>query len=158
MKFKIIIISLLIVVFLIPVICISKELNPETWNEVWEFYERTHFYNKTKIVNSSDITSVWVYKIMTDDDRAKIIEIVKRHDLEKSEKFKDCDHQLILEEIDCQKRLYRVKELAYYDDMDKVLENNNYPDNKWVSIPPSSIVEELYNRTCKSSNETSEKQ
>lgn len=157
MKFKIICISLFMV-FLIPLMSISRELNPETWGKIWEFYEKTHYYNKNSITQSSGIVSVWVYKFMTDDDRNKIIEIIKKYDAEKSEKFKDCDHQLILEEIDCQNKMYRVKKLAYYDDMDNMLENRSYENNKWESIPQESIILELYNRICESPKNSSEKE
>jgi len=92
MKFKILWISLIIIVFLFPSICFSGQPDSNTW----EYFDNNWYYNKTSISKSADIISVWVYRNVTNDKRKERIEIVKKYDLEKSKKYQNFDHYLVL--------------------------------------------------------------
>ncbi len=59
-----------------------------------------------------------------------MIDRVEEYDLGKSIKYHDYDHILCLDEIDCKKRIIRVKKIIFYDDDKKVLERGDFFMNK----------------------------
>ncbi|MGP8153738.1 MAG: surface-adhesin E family protein [Smithella sp.] len=144
MKFKILCISLLMVVFLFPSICFSGKLD----SKVWQHYSDNWYYNKTNLTKSSNIISVWTYKIITNDERKKITESIKKYDLKKAKKYQNLDHLVVLWEIDCKNRLRRIKESIDYDNKEKVLDSVKNLNNEWARIMPNSVSETLYDKIC----------
>ena len=67
---------LFLLVFSLPSICFSE---PDS--KVWEYFQPRFYYNKTKMIKSSNIISVWVYKIVTDDERNNKVESMKKNNL-----------------------------------------------------------------------------
>jgi hypothetical protein len=125
--------------------------------KVWEYFSDNQYYNKKNITKSSNIISVWTYKIVTDDERKYVIEIVKEYDLEKSIKYQHYEYNLSLRKIDCKKRLTNSEETIFYDNNGKVLNQITYENTKWESIPPQSIIEELYDKVCVTPKKTLKK-
>ena len=140
--------SILIVFFTVsfmsfPSICFSE---PDS--KVWESFQPRFYYNKTNLIKSSNIISVWVYEITTDEQRKEMIEIVKKESLEKSKKYQHYEYKMMLWKIDCKNRQGKREKTIYYDDKGKVLDQFTYKNSEWESIPPESNLEILYNRIC----------
>ncbi|MGA9109001.1 MAG: surface-adhesin E family protein [Smithella sp.] len=144
MKFKILRISLIVIVFLFPSLCFSQRPDPDKW----EHYGVNSYYNKTNITKSSDIVSVWTYTIVTDDIREKTIKIKKEEDLEKSVKYQNFDHIVMWSEIDCAFKVWRKDEIEFYDDKENVLDQQKNIYSEWGNIVPDSLMERLYNKVC----------
>ena len=147
MKFKIFCIFFIIVVFSLSSTCFSEQPNPKEWESLGTTSDG-HYFNKTNIAKSPNIISIWTYHVVTNDEREKSVELIKKYDLEKSIKFQKYDHNVILMEIDCKKRLYRGKKFIYYDNMGKVLENDSHENSKMENIQPESPIEGLYKKVC----------
>ncbi len=144
MKFKILRISLLIIVFSFPSLCFSEKPNPK----IWKSLEYNSYYNIKIITTSSNTKLVWVYKIVTDDTRKKRIEEVKKYDLERSIKYKQYQHEAVLWEIDCKKRLWRLKDIIDFDNNEKVLDRYRHDNSEWESIMPNSRGGLLHQKIC----------
>jgi hypothetical protein len=144
MKFKILWISLLISVFSFPSLCLSEQPNPK----IWKSLEHNSYYNIKIITTLSDTKLIWVYKTITDDARKKRIEEVKKYDLERSIKYKQYHHEAVLWEIDCRKKLWRLKDIIDFDNNEKVLDRYRYENSEWGIIIPYSRGELLYKKIC----------
>ena len=92
--------------------------------------------------------SVWTYNIVTDDFREQKIEAIKKNDFEKSRKYQYYDHNVVLSEINCRKRLVRTKMYVDYDDNGEVLYSYTYKNREWKDITPGSTGEKLYQKLC----------
>jgi len=121
-------------------------------SNVWEHLGKTRsgdcYYSKTIIKKSSDIISVQTYKIVTEDLRKDTIEEVKKSDLAKSKKYQYYEHNIRVDEIDCQKKLYRVTESIDYDDNGNVLNRFTYTNEPWKSIPVLTGQDSLREKFC----------
>ena len=119
---------------------------------VWELIGNNSFgiyyYNKTNITKSSDIISVWIYQTPTDDIKEGVIESVKKNNLEKSIKYKNYEHTMGLNEIDCKNRKVLQTNLIFYDDKNNILDNYTIDNSKWTDIPPDTLFNILYNKIC----------
>jgi hypothetical protein len=144
MKFKILRISLIVIVFSFPFLCFSERPDPDKWEQ----YGENSYYNKTNITKSSDIISVWTYTNVTDDIREKTIKIKKEEDLEKSVKYQNFDHIVMWSEIDCAYRVWRQDEIVFYDDKENVLDQQKNIHSEWGNIIHDSLMERLYNKVC----------
>jgi hypothetical protein len=153
MKFKILCISLIIVVVSLPSICLSEQ--PDS--KVWESFSNNYYYNKTNIAKSSDIISVWTYTIESDDNKRKMVNIWKNIDLEKSAKYQHYDHTIFLDEFDCKKKLKRRKEYIWYDDKRNVLDHHKVDNSEWTRVIPNSMFETLYDKLCVTPKKSSRK-
>lgn len=144
MKFKILRISLLIIVFSFPSLCFPEQPNPKIWKPL----EHNSYYNIKIITTASDTKLVWAYKTVTNDTRENRIEEVKKYDLEKSIRYQNYHHEVVLWEIDCRKRLWRVKDIIDFDKDEKVLDRYRYSNSEWDSIIPMSRGVLLYQEVC----------
>ncbi|MGP8154642.1 MAG: surface-adhesin E family protein [Smithella sp.] len=149
MKFKILWISLIVVVFSFPSLCFSEQ--PDS--KVGEPFDNNWYYNKTNITKSANIISVWTYNIVTDDFRKHKIEEIKKVDLDKSVKYQNYDHNLGLWKIDSINKQKRLIELTDYDDKGNILDRNIYKDSEWKNIKPNSVFEKLYIKVGVTQNE-----
>jgi len=144
MKFKILRISLIVIVFSFPFLCFSERPDPDKWEQ----YGENSYYNKTNITKSSDMVSVWTYTTVTDDIREKTIKIKKEEDLEKSVKYQNFDHIVMWSEIDCVYKVWRQDEIVFYDNKENVLDQQKNINSEWGNIIPDSLMERLYNKVC----------
>jgi hypothetical protein len=144
MKFKILRISLIVIVFLFPSLCFSELPDPDKWEE----YGENAYYNKTNITKSSDIVSVWTYTTVTDDIREKTIKIKKEEDWEKSVKYQNFDHIVMWSEIDCAYKVWRKDEIEFYDNKENILDQQKNIYSEWGNIIPDSLMDRLYNKVC----------
>jgi hypothetical protein len=116
--------------------------------KVWKFFSYLWYYNKKSLTKSSNIISVWTYKIVTDDERKDMIDIIKKSDLEKSIKYEHLDDYISLEKIDCKNRMKKTEASVDYDDEGHVLDQYTNKNSEWKNIPPESVMETLYNKVC----------
>jgi hypothetical protein len=137
-------IFLTIIIFSCPSVCFPEQPDPKIWKPL----EYNSYYNIKILTTSSNTKLVWTYKIVTYDTREKRIEEVKKYDLEKSIKYQHYHHEAILWEIDCTKRLWRLKKIIDFDDNEKALDHYIYDNREWDSIISMSRVELLYQKVC----------
>ena len=128
---------------LLSSICFSEKLDAKTW----ESFGVGYYYNKKTLTKSSNVVSVWTYKIVTENEKKDKIEIIKKEDSKKSIKYLQYDHYLGLWEIDCKKKMYRGKEFKDYDNQGKVLSSIKHRFD-WKNIKPNSVMDKLYVRVC----------
>jgi len=137
--------TLLMIIFLaFPPTCLSEQPDPK----IWDYVGYNFYYNKKIIKKSPDLPLVWSYMTITDDIREKRVEEVKKYDPEKSIKYKDYHHEVVLWEIDCNKRSFRMKEYIDFDKNGKVIDRYKYNDSEWDSIISKSRGETLYKKAC----------
>jgi hypothetical protein len=122
----------------------------KTPGKSWEYLSDNVYYNKRNITKSSNMISVWTYNIVTDDFREQKIEAIKKNDLEKSRKYQYYDHNVVLSEMNCRKRLIRTKMYIDYDDNGEVLTSYTYKKCEWKDIIPGTPGEKLYQKLCMS--------
>jgi hypothetical protein len=127
-----------------PAICFSEQPDPK----VWEYLSDNFYYNKTNLIKSSDTISVWTYRTITDDERKYLIEHFRKSDLEKSKKYQSLDHQTMLLEIDCRKKLSKIEKLVNYNDKKNILYEETYKNSEWTDIIPESKLDETYKKIC----------
>ena len=127
-------------------------------SKVWESISPSYYYNKTSITKSSNFIYVYIYKIVADNQRKKLIEMLKKNDLEKSIKYKNWDHYISLNNFDCKNGRSRFEEIINYDDEGNILYQYTYKDSEWKSISPGTLTEELYNKVCVNPKRTIEEE
>ena len=160
MRLKILWISLIIIIFSFPSVCFSElkkhdrvlKIIPHLPDsKVWEYYGKISngdiYYNKTNLTKSSDKSYVWIYQTVTDDYKKQRIEVIKMDDLELSEKFHNYDHSIMLSEIDCKNKKFRLKQMIDYDDKGDLLKNIIY-DTDSSNFIPGSLPDTLYQQIC----------
>lgn len=155
MKFKNFCISIIVVVFSIPLICFSEQPESKVKKtyqlpdcKVWEYFGQNSYYNKKTLSKSSDIISVWIYTITRDQQREEMVEYFKKYDLEKCKKYQNFDHYISLYEIDCKNKQTKYKESKDYDDQENVLEHQINKDIEWKNIKPYTVSDGLYKNLC----------
>jgi hypothetical protein len=114
----------------------------------WEYLSDNVYYNKRNFTKLSNIVSVWTYNVVTDDFREQKIVAIKKNDLDKSRKYEYYDHNVVLSEINCRKRLARTKMYVDYDDAGEVLYSYTYNSRDWKDITTGSLGEKLYQKLC----------
>ena len=58
------------------------------------------------------------------------------------------NYQLVLVEIDCVNKKYRISSMSIYDEKDSVLASLPKPSDEWIDIPPNTQMEILKNEVC----------
>jgi len=121
-------------------------------SNAWEHLGKTRsgdcYYNKASVSKSSHVIEVRTYKIVTQDFRKAAIEEVKKNDPANSIKYHNYDHNVRVDEIDCQKNLYRVTESIDYDVHGNVLDHFRYANEPWRSIPVLTGLDTLRGKFC----------
>jgi len=141
-------IVLFLLVVSLPSICFSEQPDSYVWELIGNNSFGIYYYNKTNITKSSDIISVWIYQTPTDDSKEGVIESVKKNNLEKSITYKNYEHTMGLNEIDCKNRKVLQTNLIFYDDKNNILDNYTIDNSKWTDIPPDTLFNILYNKIC----------
>jgi len=141
--------SLLVVFFTMsamtsPVLCFAEQ--PDS--KVWEHLSNNFYYNKTNLIQTSDTVSVWTYRTITDDERKYLVEHFRKSDSEKSQKYQNLDHQTMLLDIDCRKKMSKIQKLANYDDKGNALYEETYTNSEWINIIPESKLDETFKKIC----------
>ena len=114
----------------------------------WAFLSDNVYYNKRNFTKISNIVSVWTYNNVTDEFRERKIEAIKKNDLDKSRKYEYYDHNVVLSEINCRKKLAKTKMYVDYDDAGEVLTSYTYNNREWKEIATGSLGEKLYQKLC----------
>ncbi len=144
MKRKIFWISVIIIISYFPAICFAQQPNPKIWKPL----EYNSYYNIKIITTSSDTKLVWTYKTVTNVARDKRIEEVKQYDLERSIKYQQYSHEVILWEIDCKNKQWRLKDIINFNKDEKVLDRYSFNNSAWEGIIPNSMMDLLYHKVC----------
>ena len=58
------------------------------------------------------------------------------------------NYQLVLVEIDCVNKKYRISSMSIYDEKDSVLASLPKASDEWSNIPPNTQMEILKNEVC----------
>jgi hypothetical protein len=114
----------------------------------WELLNNDFYYNKTNLIKSSNTVSVWTYRIITADERNFLTDYFRESDSEKSIKYQTLDHQTMLLNIDCKKKLSKILKLINYDNQENVLYAETFRNSEWKSIIPGSNLEGTYKKIC----------
>lgn len=141
-RFLFIILPMIICVF--PSIVLSGQLDPK----IWEPLGYNSYYNKKIIRKPPDNLLVWTYQTVNDDIIKRRIEGAKNYDFDKAAKYKDYHHEVVLREIDCGKRLIRMKEFIDFDKSGNIIDRYKYSNSEWDGIIPQSRGEALYQKIC----------
>lgn len=130
-------------------------------SNVWEHLGKTRsgdtYCNKINSTSSSGIISVSTYKIVTEDFRQQTMEEAKKNYPEKIMQYQRYDHNIRVDEIDCQKNMYRVKEMVDYDDKGNVLNCYQYENEQWRNIPVLTGLDTLREKYCGNQKQTVKK-
>jgi hypothetical protein len=126
----------------------SSEISGRPVGKSWELLSDNVYYNKRNFTKLANIVSVWTYNIVTDDFREQKIEAIKKNDLDKSRKYEYYDHNVVLSEINCRKKLARTKMYVDYDDAGEVLYSYTYNSRDWKDIITGSSCDKLYQKLC----------
>jgi hypothetical protein len=144
MNFKVLRIFLLtLIIFPLPSLCLSEQ--PDS--QKWVFFADNCYYNKN-FTKSSNILSVWTYITVTDDFRKETIQDIKKDDFNKSIRYKNYDYIVSLNEFDCTKKRFRMKEFMDCDYDGNILEHITTDNNNWENITPGSSFDKLYEKVC----------
>ncbi|MRR18465.1 MAG: hypothetical protein EG826_18640 [Deltaproteobacteria bacterium] len=135
---------LVILIVAFPLMCVAEGPNPK----VWEPMGRQFYYNKKMITESSGRLLVWTYRTVTDEDRARRIEEVKKYDPGKSIPYQKYHHECFLWEIDCGNRRIKTKEYIDFDGDGKAIDRYRYDGGEWESVVAGSGAERLYQKAC----------
>jgi len=108
------------------------------------------FYDSESIFISDDIVNVWGKIIYSEKAKQDVIR-------KKGTKYKKLDKSLFLLKIDCSKRRVQLLEKIDYALDGSILDRVNLPEflAEWVSIPPGSIAEKIFEEICVIENTTS---
>jgi hypothetical protein len=145
--------SLLFIIFFSLVLTFASICSSEpAGNKTWEFYGTSkgggsYYFSKINNAKSSDVTSVWCYKTITDIERKEKIESLRQYKPDESIKYKNYSYNIARIEINCKRKLNRVVESMSYDNKGNILEHGTF-DNEWESIIPQSMNEKLYQKNC----------
>ena len=153
MKFKILWMSCLLVILSFPSICFSEKPNPK----IWEPLENNSYYNKKIITKSPGLLLFWTYQKVTDENRKQRVEEVKQYDLEKSIRYQNYHHEVVLWKIDCPNKRIMMQEFIDFDKTVKVLDRYRYVNSEWISIVRGSKGERLYQNVCTTQKKSSQK-
>ncbi len=143
-KFQVRVAVLTIIIVSFSFMCFSEEPNPK----VWEPMGHQLYYNKKIITESSGMLLVWTYRTVTNENRAKRIEEVRKYDPEKSIPYQKYHHECFLWEIDCGNRRIKTKEFIDFDRDGKVIDRYRYDNGEWESVIAGSGAERLYQNAC----------
>jgi len=114
----------------------------------WERISDNFYFDKTNVTKSSDIISVLVYSIVTEEERKEIEKEAKKRDSDKSLKYLLYTHESVLCEIDCINRMKKIKKITYRDWDGNILDEYTKETSEWDRISPKSAFNKLYKKVC----------
>lgn len=153
MKFKVLwIFFLAVIIFSFSSLCLSEQLD----SQKWVFFADNCYYNKN-FIQSDKIISIWTYFMVTDDFRKETIQEIKKDDLKKSMHYQTYDYIISLNELDCRKRLFRMKEFMDCDYDGNILDHVMNNNKNWERITLGSSFDKLYKKVCLTGKKLSRK-
>jgi hypothetical protein len=118
----------------------------------WEHLGKTRtgdcYFKVNGTDNATGIVTVSTYKIVNDDHRKSTIEKLKKIHPAQSEKYETLDHSIRVDEIDCQNKRYRMKEVVDYDNEGLVLCVNPSNNHEWHHIPILTGLDKMRLKLC----------
>jgi len=115
-------------------------------SKVWTAFDKGQYYNKQMVSRQAGIVTFWTYTVVTEDVRKKRLANVSKP--EDAKKYRNYDHYMLLNQLDCQKKMIKLNEVVDYDNKGKVLNRIANTNNQWGFIEPGSSTEKLFNAIC----------
>jgi hypothetical protein len=136
---------------------ISQKPDPNVWERLGKTCTGETFYKKGTPQTSGGVTSVATYKVISDDFRLEMVEEMKKTDPERSRLYQRYHHNIRVDEIDCAKSTYRVREVTDYDDRGNVLAHSRFDNEPWRRVPVLTGLDALREKFCKPSSSAKKK-
>jgi hypothetical protein len=118
----------------------------------WEPLGKTRtgecFYKVKSTDQASNIVTVYTYKIVSDHYRKSTIEKWQKDHPELAKKYANFDHNIRVDEIDCQNKRYRMKEIVDYDNKGEVLHVSPHDNPEWQHVPILTGLDKLRQKLC----------
>jgi hypothetical protein len=136
-------------VIFLPFLIILLLLNPVNGADNWAEYSSSNdgtniYYKKVSIEHKKkDMVQVW-FKVVFSDEGKK--DYINQMTDKKWDKF---SHILILQEIDCKKKMVQILSVTDYDTDGKVLETKSPDKPEWDHIDTGSMGDNLRENVCK---------
>ena len=127
---------------------VSQKPDLEIWAHLGKTCSGETFYKKEIKKLSNDVIVVSTYKIISEDFRLDTVQQMEKNDSQRSKLYKRYDHNIRVDEIDCKKSAYRLREVSDYDDMGNLLANSSYENEPWQRIPVLTGLDALRKKFC----------
>jgi len=124
----------------------------QAWAADWIYYAPMStghmYYDKSSIKKvNKNIIRVWTKTIFIENGKKQYFSFLKS--IGKAPDNPDMlNYQLVLVEIDCVNKKYRISSLSIYDEKDSILASLPKPSDQWIDIPPNTQMEILKNEVC----------
>jgi hypothetical protein len=124
----------------------------KAWAADWIYYTSiatVHmYYDKSSIKKvNKNIISVWTKTIFTDNGKKQYFSFLESIG-KAPDNYNILNYQLVLVEIDCINKKYRIYSMSINDEKDSVLASLPKPTDQWIDIPPTTQMETLKNEVC----------
>ncbi len=127
---------------------VSQKPDLEIWANLGKTCSGETFYKKEIKKLANDVIVVSTYKIISEDFRLDTVQQMEKNDSQRSKLYKRYDHNIRVDEIDCKKSAYRLREVSDYDDMGNLLANSSYENEPWQRIPVLTGLDALRKKFC----------
>jgi len=127
---------------------VSQKPDLEIWANLGKTCSGETFYKKEIKKLANDVIVVSTYKIISEDFRLDTVQQMEKSDSQRSKLYKRYDHNIRVDEIDCKKSTYRLREVSDYDDMGNLLANSSYENEPWQRIPVLTGLDALRKKFC----------
>ena len=105
-------------------------------------------YSKVNIRHSSkNIVQVWEKRVLSEESRKEYIQI-KKDDGKSTKGWDKLSYNIILSEIDCNKKMIHVLSVNLYDTNGDSLDYFSVDNPKWDYIIPDSNTDNLQKKVC----------
>lgn len=127
---------------------VSQKPDLEVWAHLGKTCSGETFYKKEIKKLSNDVIVVSTYKIISEDFRLDTVQQMEKNDSQRSKLYKRYSHNIRVDEVDCKKSAYRLKEVSDYDDMGNLLANSSYENEPWQRIPVLTGLDAIRKKFC----------
>jgi hypothetical protein len=120
--------------------------NAEVWGADWKPYDHSRnywgYYDAQSITRPSEnVVRVWVKHVYTEEG---VMDMVGSF----GKIYENLSYSLILNEINCVEKKYRILSAYAKDNKGKVIHSSNDPTS-WDFLPPDSMGDRLSKEVCK---------
>ena len=127
---------------------VSQKPDLEIWAHLGKTCSGETFYKKEIKKLSNDVIVVSTYKIISEDFRFDTVQQMEKSDPKRSNLYERFDHNIRVDEIDCKKSAYRLREVSDYDDMGNLLASSSFENEPWQKIPVLTGLDALREKFC----------
>ena len=127
---------------------VSQKPDSGLWVHLGKTCSGETYYKKEIKKLSNDVIVISTYKIISEDYRFDTVQQMEKSDPKRSNLYERFDHNIRVDEIDCKKSAYRLREVSDYDDMGNLLANSSYENEPWQKIPVLTGLDALREKFC----------